>query len=123
MNRAQRRAAEKSGAKNPADYLQSSCTITEAVQIARGVAEDAINDYHNDQKNNLIAMHIQLDILRELVISKGLISEDEFREMYSKRVDDLNKEVAAMREKQLSEAQADAKMEVTAGDVEIKTEE
>ena len=102
------------------DALNSKVTITEAVQIARGVAEDVINDYHRQQASIQLSISIQLDILKELVIEKGLITEEEFKALYMKRAEEISN---IQRQKMMEEKNTGVlDMRMNAGEVEIKEE-
>lgn len=120
MNREHRRNMKKNGAGGELRYLNTPCSITEAAQIARGVAEDVVADYANHSRHLQVAISIQVEMLKEIVMKAGLITEEEFREMYMRHAEELNRlqqEVAAQEE----EAEDDTpKMEVSVSDVEVK---
>lgn len=122
-NKAKLKSVGGAGSVPKAGAMQSPCTITEAVQIARGVAEDVLTDYHRSQGNMLLSMTIQIDILKELAISSGMITEEEFRNKYMEKA----KEIQKMQNDRIAEAlskdpEVTAAMETKAGDVEIKVE-
>lgn len=100
--------------KEANNMLNSNVTITECVQISRGVAEDVITDYHKSQGNVQLAMSIQIELIKESLIKAGIITEESFRERYIEEA------------KKLQEMQMKAKeetgvtdMKVSAGDVEV----
>lgn len=124
MNREQRRSMDKQGGE--LKYLQSPCTITEAVQIARGVAEDVVSDYANHSRHLQVALSLQVEILKSIVIKAGLITEDEFKEEYIKQAEEFNK----MQEEAFKESEGEhedtpdnvTKMDQHVNDIEIVKE-
>ena len=129
MNRAERRSLSKQGASQETidkmQAFQSPCTIAEAVQISRGVADDAIADYHRNQLNVQLAMSLQIEILKEIIFSSGMMTEEEFKVKYMQKAKEIQESQAKMVEEQMSSSQDDGitSMKVEAGDVEIKVEE
>lgn len=110
------------------DMMKSPCTITECVQIARGVAEDAIADYHQNQGNVQLSMSIQIEILKELIFSSGMITEEEFRQKYMEKAQELQKiqsERIAQIQREAKEKRPDVSASMTGevGDIEVKVEE
>lgn len=104
MNREQRRKAGINGDKLVSKgQLNSPCTITEAVQIARGVAEDVITDYNHQQSHLQIAISLQIEILKDVVIKSGLITEEDFRRMYNEKAEEFNKMQKAAYEQAIAE--------------------
>ena len=67
MNREQRRNMSKKN-EGALRYLQTPCTITEATQIARGVAEDVVAEYSQQNSPLQVAISLQVEILKEVVI-------------------------------------------------------
>lgn len=123
MNREERRNLIKQGASKETvsrvNSMTSPCTIAEAVQIARASAEDVLEDYHRNQGNVQLSTSIQVELLKEALFSSGIITEEEFRERYYKKV----KEIQGIQEKMNQrETNVTADMKVEAGDVEIKKE-
>lgn len=118
---ANRKIGEVSGGKKERDAMNSPCTITEAVQIARGVAEDVVSDYHSNQYNIQMSMSLQIEILKEIVISAGMITEEEFRDRYMKKAEEIQK--LQMERMKKAEDSGITDMRSEAGDIEIKTEE
>lgn len=90
MNREEKRRLEKNGvSKETIDKLnkyEKPCTVLEVVKLSRAVAEDVANEYLEDYRKRssgtIIALTLQLEILKKLVIEKELISEEEFQSMY-----------------------------------------
>lgn len=103
------------------NMMESNVTITECVQIARGVAEDVVEDYHRTQANVQLSISIQLELLKELVISKGLITEEEFFSKYKAKAKELQEMQMRMRQESVRDSGI-AEMPMNAGDVEVKTE-
>lgn len=106
--------------KKSENMMNSPVTITESVQIARGVAEDVVEDYHKTQGNVQLAISIQLEILKDIVVSAGLITAEEFKERYMNKA----KEIQELQMKMMNEVKPEvsADMKVQAGDVEINKE-
>lgn len=125
MNRQQRRniANTSKKADGALKYLESPCSITEAVQIARGVAEDVVTDYSQNTRPLQVSMSLQMEIMKSVLISSGLISEDEFKARYISMAEEFNKKqeemIAKSEEEQESEDNNSPKMSVSTGDVEI----
>lgn len=115
MNKQQKQSPEMK-------YLDSPCSITEAAQIARGVAEDVLEDYHNRTGHLQVAISLQIELLKELLIKSGIINEDEFKSMYIQKAEEFN----AMQREALGEDDSEGisdtdnpKMSTSAGDIEI----
>lgn len=122
----------KGGKKSGAGGLMSTpCTIAEATQIARGVAEDVLSDYSHSQSPLYVAMSLQIEILKDLVIKSGIISEDEFRNLYMQKAEDFNQRQREMYERTRQEivdqlegnAAMDPKMGVSVSDIEVQKTE
>ncbi len=62
--------------KKQEEMFKTPCTISEAVQIARGVSEDVVNHYHQSRSHLQVSQSIQVDLLKQVVIDAGLITED-----------------------------------------------
>lgn len=119
MNREQRRKAAKSG-----DPMTSPCTLVEAVQIARAAAEDVIAEYQMSTRHLQVSLSLQVEILKEIVMEKGLITEEEFREKYMQKVEDFNKRQAEAMKAAESDSESptgDAKMDINA-DMSVEKE-
>lgn len=95
MNREQRRDLQKKGASKDnierLDMYQSPCSIIEATQIARGVAEDVVAYHMSNSRNLQVAISLQVEIIKEILFKAGLIKEEEFRELYVNKVNEFNK--------------------------------
>ena len=93
MNREERRKLMKSGMSKGSigdiDRLNSPCTIVEAVQLATGVVDDALEDYQRRHSPIQLSMSIQIEILKDLVIKSGLITEEEYHARFLKQVDEV----------------------------------
>lgn len=114
MNREQRRSKGRQISEE-LQYLNTPCTITEAAQIARGVAEDVLADYQNHVGYAQVAMSIQVEVIKEILFSSGLVTEDKFKEEYIKRAEEFNK----LQKSVLNVTEEDAKEE-TSPRVEVK---
>lgn len=114
MNREQRRSNNSAG---DLKYLQTPCTITEATQIARGVAEDVVSDFIEHQSPLQVAMSLQIEILKDIVISSGLVTKERFYEMYVEKAEEFNRK----QREAFDNIQEDdsPKMELKVNDVEI----
>lgn len=111
--------------KETSGMLNTPCTITEAVQIARGVADDAIADYHKKQGNVQLAISLHLEIMKDILISSGMITEEEFKEKYMEKAIAAQRMQESMAREMQREVEADttAQMSTVAGDVEVSIEE
>ena len=104
--------------------MQSPCTISECVQIARGVVDDAISDYHQNQGNIQLSMSIQIELLKEILFSSGMITEEEFRQKYMEKAKELQRiQMERMSNLNDEQSKVTASMTGEVGDIEIKTEE
>lgn len=124
MNREQRRNMSKDP-NNSLRYLQTPCTITEATQIARGVAEDVIAEYAGQENPLKVAMSLQIEILKEVVMNSGLITEEKFREMYMQKAEEFNKrqkEAIEQARNNIEENDDSPKMDLRVSDIEVTKE-
>ncbi len=125
MNREQRRNMSKKS-DGALRYLQTPCTITEATQIARGVAEDVVAEYSQQNSPLQVAISLQVEILKEVVIGSGLITEDQFREKYMEKAVEFNqrqKEAFEAAKSEDSDHEDNSpKMEVSVSDIEVTKE-
>lgn len=120
MNRNQRRSMDK---KDYSSYMNTPCTITEAVQIARGVAEDVVSDYNKSQSTLQISISLQIEILKDIVIKAGLIDEENFRKMYMEKAEEFNRLQQEAFSQNLDEDKEDnPKMQVLSNDIEVVKE-
>lgn len=118
MNRAERRSLGISKqTADGVDRLNEPCTISEAVQISRGVAEDVLSDYRRASANLQIALSLQVEILRALCIEAGIFTEEKFKELYEKRVEEFNNMQSSMLGRE-----ENPKMECKPSDVEVRVE-
>lgn len=116
MNREDRRNLIKNGAsKETVDKLQAynkPCSVLEVVKISRAVAEDVANEsleeYRRLSTGTIVAMTIQLEILKSLVINSGMITEEEFQSLYetsAREFEEKQREyLAKMKEQENQEA-------------------
>lgn len=124
MNRKQRREEMKKGSVSDGmDFLQSPCTIAETMRIARAAAEDVMTDYHQHSAHLRIALSLQVEILKDLVINAGLITEEEFKNRYAQQVAAFNemqkKATLESEEESKVDAQTSASMTAQANDIEV----
>lgn len=105
---------------NTLKYLSTPCTITEAAQIARGVAEDVLSDYTKSIGHVQVAMSIQLEMLKDIMISKGLVTEEEFRALYAEQVKEFNEIQQEMIKERSEATRVDTDMSGKVHDIEIK---
>lgn len=136
MNREERR---KNGvSKETADKLENlkkPCTILEAVQLAQGVSEDSIRNYHESINPIIVSLSIQIEVLKELLFeahqisenaSTSVLLEDEFVTRFNQRVDDYNKQkdeaVKAIKENMSKPSKVTEfpKTDVVANDLDIE---
>lgn len=125
MNREQRRRAEKDS-DSALKYLKTPCTIAEAAQISRGVAEDVLKDYQNQTSPLQVSLSLQVEMLKSVLVSAGIITEEEMSKLYMQQVEEFNAMQQQMKEEDLNEEEApavssDVKMGQVANDVEVQT--
>lgn len=124
MNREQRR---KSGiSKEQADKLEQlnkPCTVVEVVQLAQGVADDKIQVYHNNVNPIIVSLSIQLEVLKDMLFSSGIVDEEEFIKKFNDRVEDFNRskeEVMKSIEQEIKSGNnGEPATVVTPGDIEL----
>lgn len=104
--------------KDAQDMLNKPCTITEAAQIASGVVSDAMANFNNKSRSLQVAISLQIEILKSIVIESGLITEEEFRSRYMHEVEEFNK----MQSRDSSKESGNPKMGVSANTIEVKKE-
>lgn len=125
MNREQRRNMSKQN-EGALRYLQTPCTITEATQIARGVAEDVVAEYSQQNSPLQVAISLQVEILKDVVIGAGLITEDQFREKYMEKAVEFNqrqKEAFEAANTEESDCEDNSpKMDLKVSDIEVTKE-
>lgn len=110
MNREDKRKLKKQGLSDEAikemELLTSPCTLTEAVQVSRGVAQDVIQDYHERSVSKIgsvvVLQTIHIEVLKNILISKELITESEYEDLLKTASDEYN-----ARKKELSEEDPD----------------
>ena len=104
MNRDQRRSLQKSkSVGGEMKYLNSPCTLTEAAQIARGVAEDVVTDYQKHTSPLQVSMSLQIELIKDILFKNGIITEEEFHQMYIESAEEFQK----TQEKYLAEKEED----------------
>jgi translation initiation factor 2B subunit (eIF-2B alpha/beta/delta family) len=113
INRDERRKAGIS--KETADklnQLNSPCTVIEAVQLAQGVAKDAVDQYHKSLNPLIVSMSLQIELLKEILISKEVLNEEEYNNALEKKIQQFNEDKEkAMEELRKQEEQAMAEAE------------
>lgn len=124
MNRAERRNLMKQGASKKTvseiDQYNSPCTLAEAVQISRAAAEDVIADYHRSVGAAQLATAIQVDLLKNILIEKGILDEEEFKSMYieqARAISDMQKSP-----QDPEEVKSSTEMPMNVNDLEITKE-
>lgn len=87
MNRKERRQNNKFNAN---EVLNKPCTLTEVVQVSRGVVQDELDNYARRTSPLQVSMSLQIEILKSLVIKSGLITEEEFKKIYIEKAEEFN---------------------------------
>ena len=68
MNREERRRTGiTKETSDKLEELKKPCTLLEAVQLAQGVADDKIKDYHNNINPIIVSLTIQIEVLKEML--------------------------------------------------------
>lgn len=106
MNREERRnlGVSKESA-NRLDQLKSPCTVLEAVQLAQGVCDDSIKNYHEKLNPMLVSLSLQLELLKEMLFEgkpitnvEGnvdniyILSEKDFIKRFEDKVEEYNRQ-------------------------------
>ena len=125
MNREARRSLGVS--KETSDSLNkfdSYCTIKEVLQLSRASAEDvvegAIAAYQRRSSPLQVAISLQVEIIRDILIKSGLVSEEEFKSIYMEKAEEFNK---MQQEYKTLQEDDTPKMGVSASDIDVKVEE
>lgn len=127
MNRAERRQLSKGNKKVNSDlkYLNTSVSLAEAVQIARGVAEDVVSDYQQRSKPLQVVTSLQLELIKDIIIKAGLITEEEYHKRYVEQVEEFNAmQRAALGEEEEKEEESSVednspKIDAKVSDIEV----
>ena len=125
INREDRRNLIKQGAsKETVDrmsLLSRPCTYRDALEISRASAEDVcrglLHDYSKDMLGSFASIVLQLEILKEVVLKAGLITEEEFETKYALAADKFEEEQRDFH-KQLKNQQVSAE-DVPEGDAKF----
>lgn len=100
-------------------YLQTPCTVAETVQISREIAQEVLAEEQQHTQPWQVAVSLQLEILKEVVINAGIITEDEFREKYVERMSKVQQMQQEIQRDEL-ESTEDVKMDVKADDIVVE---
>lgn len=127
MNRETRRELIKNGAsKKTVEDLgayQSPCTLAEAVQISRASAEDVVASYDQSIRPLQVAVSLQVELLKRVIIKSGLVSEEEFKDMYINAVKEFNDtQRASLEEDNEDPEETPTKMSASVSDIEVKVD-
>ena len=127
MNRETRRELIKNGAyKKTVENLgayQSPCTLAEAVQISRASAEDVVASYDQSIRPLQVAVSLQVELLKKVIIKSGLVSEEEFKDMYINAVKEFNDtQRASLEEDNEDPEETSPKMSASVSDIEVKVD-
>ena len=128
MNREERRNLEKNGvSKETIDKLNKydqPCTILEVVKLARAIAEDVANesleDYRRRSTGTIIALTLQVEMLKRILVENNLITAEEFQSQYeeeAKLFEEKQREYLSAMTKVESEHLNDLETANTSGNV------
>lgn len=100
MNRQDKRNLKKKGLSEKAiqelEVLSTPCTIAEAVQVARGVVDDAMKDYHARLGSLAVVQTLHIEVMKNLLIEKGLVTKEDYEVLLNdqaKKYDERKKEI------------------------------
>lgn len=103
--------------KDQIEMLNNPCTIKEAVQIARAVAEDVVTDYLQRVSQVQMAISLQVETLKDMLFSNDILSEERFKEVYLLKASQAEE----MRRQMMEEtADEDSSMDMESGEVEVE---
>lgn len=129
MNRDERRKLKKAGVSaetiKSKELLEQPCSIGETIQLARAAAQDVcqyvFEAYRKDTSSLMMAMTLQIDILKQKLIDAGIFSEEEFIAEYNKAAEKFQEE---QREyiKQMKESEAGPITSMNVSDIEVTKE-
>lgn len=102
-NRSQAREMAKQFGKQDAeryrktlDAMNKPCTLSEAVQVARGVAEDiskdAVNGMYDQVQPVLVSTSLQIELIKRILIEHNIVTKDEFNSMLESDIKKFNEE-------------------------------
>lgn len=74
----------------PEARMNVGCTVAEAVQISLAAAQDIVQAYTGEVNKLVIQQTVYLEGLKQSLISKGVVTEEEFSEILKKVTDDFN---------------------------------
>lgn len=124
MNREERRnlGISKETSESLAKF-EAPCTIKETIQISRAAAQDAVEEaligYQKRTSPLQVAISLQVEILKDAIIKAGIISEEEFRNIYMEKAEEFNQMQRDYRDLQ----EDSPKMGLTASGIDVKVEE
>lgn len=112
MNREERRNLKKLGVSDKTikdkELLEQPCSIGETIQLARAAAQDVcqyvFEAYRRDTSSLMMAMTLQIDILKAKLIAAGMFSEEEFIEEYKVAAEKFHQEQKEYLEKMKEES-------------------
>lgn len=124
MNREERRELKKKGASEETiaklEALRQPCTVGEAVQLARAASEDVCGEmldiYKRDSSSLMMAMTLQIELLKDIVISSGLISQEEFDKRYTDSAKEFEEK---QREYLKARVESENSKATSAGDMKV----
>ena len=90
MYREERRNLEKNGVSKETieklNQYDKPCTILEVVKLSKAVAEDvvstSIEDYRRKSAGTIIALTLQVELFKKILIEKGLETEESLQSRY-----------------------------------------
>lgn len=104
MGRKERRDLERKGVSKETakkvDALNTPCTILEAIQLAEGVVEDALTTYKANTVPLTVSHTLHIQVMKNLLISKGLITEEEFMKLYMEEAEHYKAEQLRFQEEE-----------------------
>lgn len=105
------------------DPLNSPCTIKEAVQIARAVAEDVITEYLQKFSQVQMAISLQVETLKEELFTQEVISEDKFKERLLVKASEAEEMKKKLYEQKMKEFEDNhTRLSMDANDIEVEVE-
>lgn len=91
MNREQRRHPESAKVDVLDEVFNKPATLTEVVQVARGVVQDEIENYARSASHLQVSISLQIEVLKSILIKKGIMTEEEFKDLYLREAEEFNK--------------------------------
>lgn len=112
MGRKERRDLEKKGVSKETakkvDALNTPCTVLEAIQLAQAAIGDALTEYKASTVPLTVSHTLHIQVMKNILISKGLITEEEFMKLYMEEAEHYKAEQLRFEEAERKAAESES---------------